>query len=206
MEKLVCPDKFDKKFMIELVKYLGGDASIIKKGDFGWREFGKFQHLRKKAEKYFETAETGDPVWAAFQMYEECGSSVRWVMKVIKNAKLGDPGYVASLMCYHGAVSRKWAERVIENVQVGDPAWDACLMVQYCGSTREWAERVIENVKIGDRASAAYHMYVKYGSPLEWVEQVVKDTKTGDRECVLRKLKKERIKIEKRLSEMKKRR
>ena len=114
-KKLVCPrcpDGFDWRFGKKLIKYLGGDPSLVK-DDWCWEQFAKtYPELIKRAEEYFEEATTGNPSFAAYKMVYHCNSK------------------------------REWAEHVIENDTVGYPVYAAWRMVYYCNSSRTWAEKI----------------------------------------------------------------
>ena len=142
MRRPTCVQNFDARFGRLLIKYLGGDPSPIK-NYWCWREFAQtFPHLRKRAEKYFETAKTGDPALAAYHMACDGGSSREWAEGVIERARVGDPEWAAYHMARDGGSSREWAEQVIERASVGYSALAAYRMVLYCGSSREWYEKI----------------------------------------------------------------
>ena len=112
MKRPACVSIFYATFGRRLVRYLGGDPFPIE-DSWCWKEFAEaYPHLRKKAEKYFETTRTGDPAWAAYCMADECGSS------------------------------REWAEGVIERAKIGNFAHAAYCMTRYCGSSQEWYDKI----------------------------------------------------------------
>ena len=137
-----CPDEFTTRFARELVKYLGGNPTPIK-DDWCWKEFAEaYPELRQKAERYFESAKTGGPGYAAYRMVHDCGSSREWAERIIEHAQTGNPSWAAFCMVHDCDSSRKWAERVIERAETGNPAWAASKMVHFCGSSPEWAESI----------------------------------------------------------------
>ena len=142
-----CPSVFTPNFGRKLVKYLGGDPTLIK-DHWCWEEFAKaYPKLRRKAEHYFERATTGNPANAALCMARHCKSKRTWAKKVIESAKTCDPTYPAYFMVRYFGSSRKWAEKVIENSGIGDPFDVAHMMVGDCGSSEEWYEKVKTNRK-----------------------------------------------------------
>jgi len=137
-----CPEEFTTDFGRQLVEYLGGDSAPIE-NYWCWKHFAKhYPELREKAERYFETATTGNPAYAAYCMAHYCGSD------------------------------REWAERIIERTTIGDPAEAAYAMVCDCGSDRKWAERIIERAETGDPAEAAFQLVYNAGADPEWAECV----------------------------------
>ena len=81
-KKPKCPDMFDVVFGRNLVRWLGGDASLVASG-WCWKNFSRaFPQLRTKAEKYFAAANTGNPAWAAYRMVRDCDSDRAWAEKV----------------------------------------------------------------------------------------------------------------------------
>ena len=98
MKRPTCPNRFNVGFGRKLVRFLGGDASKIH-DNWCWREFFEaFPDLKHKTEKFFKTARTGDPAFAAYCMVQYCGSSREWGEKVIEKAMVGDPAYAAYRM------------------------------------------------------------------------------------------------------------
>ena len=141
-ERPECPKFFTIEFARELIEYLGGDPTPIE-DDWYWEEFARtYPELRKKAERYFESAQTGDPSWAACHMHRCCGSSQEWAERVIENARTGDPAIAAYQMHRFCGSSHEWAERVIESAQVGNPDWAASKMVHFHGSSPKWAKSI----------------------------------------------------------------
>ena len=112
MKKPECPDVFNYKFGIELIKYLGGDPSKIKTS-WCWEDFGRtYPELLPGAEKYFEEATIGNPASAAFWMAFFKLSTPEWAKMVIENATTGSPAWAAYRMARKKISTPAWAESV----------------------------------------------------------------------------------------------
>ena len=137
-----CPTEFTIGFARRLVRYLGGDPSLIDNYDC-WRQLvGKYPKLIKPAVKYFETAKEGDPSWAALQMAYLRAISVNRAMLIIEQAKTGDPAVAAFYMVYKLGAPLKWAMGVIEKATTGDPAWAARELCRIYGAPYKWAKKI----------------------------------------------------------------
>jgi hypothetical protein len=137
-----CPTEFSLGFARKLVRYLGGDPSLIEPGDC-WRQLvGKYPTLTKPAAKYFETAKEGNPSCAVVQLAYLCAISVNRAMRIIERAKTGDPSWAAYRMAHICHAPIKRVMRIIERAKIGSPAEAADLLAFFGDVPKEWAEKI----------------------------------------------------------------
>jgi len=141
MNKPDCPYDFDVEFGKQLVKYLGGDVSKVKKKDCWWDFAKKFPELLNPAMKYFEEATAGAPSGAAYYLMVYGAAPLEWAMRVVENAKTGNPSWEAYKLTKYGA-PLKWAMKVIENAKTGYPSSAAYWLVRDCKAPLEWYEKL----------------------------------------------------------------
>jgi hypothetical protein len=146
-----CPTEFSLAFARRLVRYLGGDPSLIEDGDC-WRKLvGKYPTLAEPAAKYFETAKEGNPSWAAVQLAYLRAISVGRAMRIIERAKTGDPSWAAYRMAHNCHAPIKRVMRIIERAKIGSPAEAADLLAFFGDVPEEWAEKVKERWQLKRR-------------------------------------------------------
>jgi|GEM_PF-3649779 len=137
-----CPTEFRLGFARELVRYLGGDPSLIDDYDCWWSLAHKYPKLIKPALRYFETVTEGDPSEAAYSLAFYGVISVQRAMRIIERAKTGYPAEAAFYMVQGCGAPVKWAMGVIELAKTGDPAWPARELCWVYGAPYKWAKKV----------------------------------------------------------------
>jgi len=111
-------DEIDARWFRRLIKYFGGDPSLIK-DDCGWPDFAcKYPWVEEKMKRFVETAKCGDIALFVWRLcYYKITKDYAWARKQIERG-LGDVTIAAFCMLGYGYAEPKWALQIIWVLQM----------------------------------------------------------------------------------------